>query len=87
MRYLILLLALCLTGCVQTATLDELKAEAMQTGDWSEVERREKIIARRIESRGVSCPIGYSSYCENFALEQRCACVPSEQLRDIFVMR
>ena len=87
MKYSVLLLALCLMGCAQTATLDELKAQAMQTGDWSQVEKREKIIARRAASRGLSCPVGYSSYCESFALEQRCACVPSDHLRDVFVMR
>ncbi len=87
MKYLILLLAFCLTGCVQTATLEELEFEAMQTGNWSQVEKRERILARRIASRGISCPVGYSSYCENFALEQRCACVSSEQLRNILAMR
>jgi len=36
-----------LSGCATRLTLEELEAEAVVTGDWTLVERREKAIARR----------------------------------------
>ena len=36
-----------LTACSSGPTLQEMKDEAMITGDWSEVEKREKAIERR----------------------------------------
>ncbi len=41
-----------LIGCAPVATLEELEAQAYVSGDWSEVEKRERIIARREARKG-----------------------------------
>ncbi len=51
-------LLLLLGGCASFASLEELEAQAMLTGDWSAVERRERIIARREAQDAVQCPSG-----------------------------
>ena len=68
MKYTTTILAvLLLAGCAPIKSLEELKDEASVSGDWSEVERRERILKRRAErgtcQRGsscetISCPAG-----------------------------
>ena len=87
MKYLALLLALGLIGCAPVPTLEELEQQAFLTGDWSEVEEREKILARRAARKGMNCPSGYVSYCQRFAAQNRCSCVPRDKLFDAFAMR
>ena len=47
-----------LGGCGTYHTLEELEDQAMLTGDWSQVERRESKIAMRTGRSGMSCPSG-----------------------------
>lgn len=42
-----LALLLILGGCASGPTLEELKQEALITGDWSEVEKKEKMIEQK----------------------------------------
>ena len=74
MKYLALLLALGLIGCAPVPTLEEL-------------EQQEKILARRAARKGMNCPSGYVSYCQRFAAQNRCSCVPRDKLFDAFAMR
>lgn len=75
MRGTIIILALfMLGGCGTTVSLEELEAQALVTGDWSLVEKRESIIAKR-RSRDVQCPQGSFAYCESYASIQRCNCI------------
>ena len=76
--FLATMLVVVLGGCGSYSTLEELEQEAMLTGDWSRVEQRERILARRSMRTGMSCPSGYIKYCENRGAGDRCACIDSE---------
>ena len=84
MRYTALLGFLLLTACASVPTLDELEQRAMLTGDWTEVERREKIIARRTADRGYICPAGKVSFCVKGLGRNECSCVDRDTLDDFF---
>ncbi len=75
----VVLLLMLLGGCGTYHTLEELEEQAIRTGDWSGVERRELILARQKYRSGYRCPRGTVSYCEN----RRCACIRDEAMRDL----
>jgi uncharacterized protein HemY len=54
-----LLLVLLLMGCSQPPTLDELEDEALRTGDWSEVIRREEKLQYELAMEAAQ------AYCRN----------------------
>lgn len=81
MKVLVLLGAIFLTGCGSMQSLEELERQAFVTGDWSAVEQRERIIARREARKGVQCPSGQVSYCEKHVGQARCGCIDHEELR------
>ena len=68
-----------LCGCGAYPSLEQLEIEASRTGDWSAVERRERVMASRLHRSGNACPPDRVSYCEDL----RCACVRGQDLRDI----
>lgn len=74
-----------LGGCGTYHTLEELEQEAMLTGDWSRVEQRERIIARRGIKTGRSCPSGTTRYCESKGAVVRCGCINSDDVQRILV--
>ena len=67
-----LLSLLIISGCA-VSSLAELEAQALQTGDWSKVEKRERQLARR--GKQLSCPAGRSSVCFSRAGIKTCSCV------------
>jgi len=72
----LILMALCaLAGCVTGPSLEELEAQALVSGDWSLVEKREQQIERRKNREGPSCPVGYLAVCVHEIGSQRCECV------------
>lgn len=75
MRTMVLAGVLLLSGCAAYVPLAELERQAMLSGDWSEVERRERALARRTARNGPDCPIGMISYCEGITSGMRCQCV------------
>ena len=82
MKVLVLLGVLILTGCASYQTLEQLETQAFLTGDWSAVEQRQRIIAKRQALRGVQCPTGYVAFCEKrMGRLHRCSCVQNEQIR------
>ena len=88
MKVLIGLLALCFViGCAPVKSLEQLEAEASVSGDWSAVEKRERILARRAATTGPSCPEGYVSYCERFGGFERCGCVTRTSMREMLAGR
>ncbi len=89
MKGLGLLILLFLVGCAQTKSLEQLENEAMLTGDWSEVEKRERLIARKEERQGITykCPVGHISYCQRFAGHDKCGCVTRQTMREAFAGR
>lgn len=88
MKVLVLLGVLFLTGCISVPTLEQLEQQAFLTGDWSAVEQRQRIIAKRQALRGTNCPSGFMAYCEKrMGQEDRCGCVNNEQMRTLLSWR
>ena len=80
----IFILVLMLGGCAAAPTLEELEDQALLTGDWSQVEKRERTIARRKAEEPLDCANGYVSYCEIRIATTRCSCVSRAAMRDAF---
>ena len=80
MRSTLILAMLVLAGCSGYVSLEQLEKEAMITGDWSAVEKRERIIARRNMRAGIACPPGTIGYCESSIGSEDCRCVDTEIL-------
>jgi len=87
MKVLVLLGVLILTGCASVQSLEQLEKQAFLTGDWSAVEQRHRIIAKREAQRGVQCPAGFIGYCENRMGQKRCGCVKRDQMRELLSWR
>lgn len=83
----LLLLALLSCGCVSSPTLDELRHDALLSGDWSEVEKREKIQARRQARAAPKCGPGRVAYCESGFAEKRCTCASRAAIRALVTRR
>lgn len=84
MRLIVLLVVLGLTACGTTPSLEELEQQAMISGDWSEVEKRERMMMRREARRGSQCPGGLIGYCQGSFGRERCSCIASAVVRDTF---
>ena len=80
MKTILFLALFVLAGCSSIATMEELEAEALATGDWSAVEKRERGIERRNSRAGLSCPSGTTGYCESAFGHEECMCVESAVL-------
>ena len=76
MRIISIAVVCLLIGCVNEPTVEELEAQALISGDWSEVEKRERSIAKRENSQALSCPQGMMNYCYDKMSEKTCECVP-----------
>jgi hypothetical protein len=74
MRRLALILFLTLSGCSSTTTLEELEAEAIASGDWSEVEKRERILRQQKRTPEFDCPEGFALVCVDGGAGEECAC-------------
>lgn len=82
-----LLALVLLTGCAGYKPLVQLEAEALVSGDWSLVEQRERIIAKRNARSGATCPDGMISLCRTSFSNDECTCVKSRALNTIFDSR
>ena len=82
MKILSVLALVLMAGCTVSPTMEELESQAMLTGDWSAVERREQSIARRSFRNGGNCPPNHMSYCQTGPGEKNCTCIK----RDSFEM-
>jgi len=81
----IMILALTLlAGCAGYISLEQLESQALLTGDWSAVEKRERMIARRNMYSNMQCPPGTIGYCETYVSPSRCSCVDSKVIRSFF---
>ena len=67
-------------GCAPYPTMEELETEAMQTGDWSKVESRQRAIERRAERRGPTCPSGYVAFKDG---QKDWICIPRQEMQNI----
>ena len=77
---LLALSPLLLAACAEFQTLEELEFAALQSGDWSQVERREKNITRRNAQRAIQCPTGAMLVCEERVRGKRCSCMSRDDV-------
>ena len=78
-------LFLVLAGCTTAPTLEELEFAALESGDWSEVKKRERAIARREARMAKQCPVGRMRVCVKRAAGNQCGCVARDEFQDIFI--
>lgn len=78
---------LVLAACAGVPTLEELEDQAMLTGNWAAVEKRERAIARRQPMAGVQCPAGHILFCEDRFGELACGCMERSGYRIIMTGR
>lgn len=65
-----------LIACATRPTLEELEAEALATGDWAAVERRERT-QRRLGLPGTQkCREGFAFVCIKNGMNEFCSCEP-----------
>ncbi len=81
MKVLLLLGAFFLSGCMSMPTLEQLEEQALLTGDWTAVEKREKLIAKRERILGPLCPAGTMAYCQGYLGQIRCGCFSFAEMR------
>lgn len=81
---ILVLAVLLLSGCSGMVPLEELEARALRTGDWTEVEKRERIIARRRLRTGIACPSGMLSYCDRSYGADECRCLDNTVINAFF---
>lgn len=82
MRGLLVLSATVMVGCADLKTLEELELAALQSGDWSAVEQRERAIAKRRARAANACPSGLTKVCSGSVLRQHCYCSSDDDVRD-----
>ena len=76
MRFVGIVVLCWLVGCSARPTIEELEAEALRTGDWTAVEKRERIdkkwgvVMTDSECRGV-----YVRLCQTKSAHEFCECV------------
>jgi hypothetical protein len=79
MKVAILILALSLGGCSSmSSSLEELEEEAMVSGDWTEVEKRERMLARKNNGSNLSCPKDRVKVCVDIGMGNECHCAKAE---------
>ena len=81
---LIMPLALVLAACATPPTLDELEFQALQTGDWSAVEKRERSMARRAVREIPDCASDLVPVCRDSWGENDCHCVSRRSIKEMF---
>ena len=75
MKLLTVVAVFILAGCAGRPTLEELEETAMQTGDWTEVEERERELNRVSDTGASHCPEGFVRACFEQAMNVHCVCV------------
>lgn len=78
-------LFLVLAGCTTAPSLEELEFAALESGDWSEVRKRERAMARREARIAKQCPVGRVRVCVKRAAGNDCGCVARDEFQDIFI--
>ena len=77
MKLLSLILLFGLVACAGQRSLEELEQEALVTGDWSQVEKKERALSRSGLVPGSSCDAGLVLFCGQKGPDQVCECVPA----------
>lgn len=74
-----ILLLVFLVACSNQPTLGELEAEALQTGDWTAVEEREKLLRRTGRLSDSDCPGGTVQMCVDDMGKETCRCLTATE--------
>jgi len=74
MKFAILISLAIIVGCAPRPTLDQLEEEALVSGEWTTVEKREELVKKRLESTAPGCPIGHSKKCIEEQSGIQCYC-------------
>ncbi len=82
MKLLFLFALAIVIGCAPQPTLEELEDEAVSTGDWVTVERREELMKKELEVRAPGCPKGLNKYCIEEQSGVQCYCVSETIIRE-----
>ena len=85
MKAMIIVMLLLLAGCSSFVSLEQLESEALMSGDWSRVEQRERMIARRKSHSFMNCPPGTTGYCQRGGVQEKCGCMDSDVMRQAFM--
>ena len=80
LRGLLVLCVALLFGCAEHQTLEELELAALQSGDWTAVEKRERAIEKRRARRGFVCAGGAIAICESRGGDKRCECASQDSI-------
>ena len=76
MRIMGILLLILVAGCASRTPLAELEAEAARTGDWSAVEKHERMSKRMgLDMGGPECRSGHVLVCATKGSRNECGCV------------
>lgn len=81
LRGLMVLSVALLFGCAEFKTLEELELAAFESGDWSAVEKRERVLEKRRARQVASCPSDWIAVCENRGGDERCHCSSRESVQ------
>jgi len=90
---ILILTLIVLAGCAGYTPLGQLEEEALLTGDWSAVEKRERLEVRRNLHSSMRCPPGTIAYCnrysraDRYSRAERCSCANSKEIRSLFDSR
>lgn len=88
MKYLTTLICIAfLSGCAVGIPMQELEAEALRSGDWSQVEKRERLIAKRKRSGQTKCPRDSVAICESRAGGLSCHCTSRSMMQNVLTGR
>lgn len=75
---MVFLMILCLqVGCANRPSMEVLENQALASGDWSEVEQREELLAKRKSNVGLDCPANKTTVCYDGVTSVRCECIAS----------
>lgn len=77
MKYAAIAISLLLVGCASSPETEELERQALETGDWSAVERRERVAdkRRRQVSPDQGCADTQMVFCESLGSMEKCSCM------------
>lgn len=75
MKFVILFSLVVVASCALSPTLEQLEDEAITTGDWTAVERREEVVKERLETSAPGCPVGLIKKCVEEPSGIQCYCI------------
>ena len=85
--FVLVLTVFLVAGCGTYTSMEQLEQQALLTGDWSAVEKRERMLLRRKTRHGSICAGGQVAVCEGITSAERCTCVNSAKIRTILAIR